>query len=442
MLNKMILNRKYKLLIATILICLIYLVIHYFKNNITSPFYKYYSSFFDYDVTIYGDVNPQDGIGNQAIEAFELLKKDANVQILTYNTSNKNELSQELKDHILGYGAYGKVLLYEGVLLGKGDIKPINKIKYRTAKNRDEQIWIAYSMFESSKITDFMVQSINNEFDMVVLPDKWLIDVYKNSGVTKPIFVVPLSIDYNDLINKPFKTDRNAAFTFGNFSSLIDRKNQVKLLAAFKIVNKLYPDTHLILNSRYSTGKSKKRLLAFLDANKINNVTIGYKSLSEADYKKTLEKIDAFVYPSLGEGFSIQPREAMAMGIPSIITDNSAQSTICESGLVECVKADIKIPACYDGWFGGCIGTYSDCTVEDLANSMIKVYNNYKYYLSKAPAMREWAMQYTIDNLRKKYVNMVKPKRIILGDRNEITDDYLMTNSEELYNKFIRINKN
>jgi hypothetical protein len=36
---------------------------------------------------------------------------------------------------------------------------------------------------------------------------------------------------------------------------------------------------------------------------------------------------------------------------------------------------------------------------------------------------------------------MVKPKKVILGDRNEITKDYLMTNSKELYNKFMNLKK-
>jgi hypothetical protein len=35
-----------------------------------------------------------------------------------------------------------------------------------------------------------------------------------------------------------------------------------------------------------------------------------------------------------------------------------------------------------------------------------------------------------------KYRNLVKPRSVILGNRNEITDDYLMTDSPALFNKY------
>jgi hypothetical protein len=34
---------------------------------------------------------------------------------------------------------------------------------------------------------------------------------------------------------------------------------------------------------------------------------------------------------------------------------------------------------------------------------------------------------------------MAKPSKVLLGDRNEITNDYLMTDSKELYEKYLKI---
>ena len=46
--------------------------------------------------------------------------------------------------------------------------------------------------------------------------------------------------------------------------------------------------------------------------------------------------------------------------------------------------------------------------------------------------------QYSWNNLKYRYLNLVKPKKIILGDKNEVTDDYFMTNSKKLYRKYLR----
>ena len=62
--------------------------------------------------------------------------------------------------------------------------------------------------------------------------------------------------------------------------------------------------------------------------------------------------------------------------------------------------------------------------------------NNYQKYLSLAPKARAWASRYTYENTRSLYVNLVKPKKIFLGDKNEVTDEYLMTNSKILYKKY------
>jgi len=157
--------------------------------------------------------------------------------------------------------------------------------------------------------------------------------------------------------------------------------------------------------------------------------------LSPDLYMDAQQQTDCFVYPSKGEGFSVQPREAMALGIPTIITNNTAQKTICNSGLVECVDSNIEKAAYYQLW-EAIIGNNFDCTVDDLANAMLKVYENYDHYLKQSEAARAWATGYKYENLKEKYLNMVKPKKILLGDKNEITDDYLMTNSKELYEKY------
>ena len=94
----------------------------------------------------------------------------------------------------------GKVILFEQIVSmpTRSDVNPVKEvIDYQNFKvfDRKEQIFIAYSMFESTSIPRIWVKKLNQEFDMVVVPDPYLIEVYKNSGVTVPIFFVPLGVD-------------------------------------------------------------------------------------------------------------------------------------------------------------------------------------------------------------------------------------------------------
>ncbi len=394
-----------------------------------------------YDISIVGSVKYADSISRQTIDAAKLLDKyfkvngipiwDKDLEYLDKNTASIFNRGNQL----------GRVILFEDNLTksisGKDDkLQELENKQIFKLFDREEQIFIAYSMFESTSIPRIWVERINQQFDMVVVPDPFLIEVYKNAGITKPIFFVPLGVDLDRQLALPLKSKRNNKFLFANLSAGRDNKNQLKLIQAFAQVQKIHDNVFLLINSRFTKPGIREKITEFILNNHIKNVEYTVDSLPPELYTNIMQKIDCFVYPSKGEGFSIQPREAMALGTPTIVTNNTAQKTICNSGLVECVNSNIEQASYYDVWNNAFIGNNFDCTVEDLADAMLKVYENYDNYLKNSEAARKWATQYTYENLKARYINMVKPKKLILGDKNEITDDYLMTNSKELYDKY------
>ena len=393
-----------------------------------------------YDVTVVGPVSYADGFGRQSIDAVKLLDKYLNINAVSIWPTDTNYLDKNVEKIFDRGNQLGKVILFEQIVSmpTRSDVTPVKEvIDYQNFKvfDRKEQIFIAYSMFESTSIPRIWVKKLNQEFDMVVVPDPYLIEVYKNSGVTVPIFFVPLGVDLDLQLSTPLKTKRNKNFLFTNLSISKESKNQIKLIQAFAKVQKIHNNVFLLINSRVYFGKTKETLIEYINNNDIKNVNYMVGKLSPDLYMDAQQQTDCFVYPSKGEGFSVQPREAMALGIPTIITNNTAQKTICNSGLVECVDSNIEKAAYYQLW-EAIIGNNFDCTVDDLANAMLKVYENYDHYLKQSEAARAWATGYKYENLKEKYLNMVKPKKILLGDKNEITDDYLMTNSKELYEKY------
>ena len=137
-------------------------------------------------------------------------------------------------------------------------MKKVSK-KIKTPKNENE-IRIAYSMYESSLIPPEWVKTLNHYFDAVAVPDKFLKNVYKNSGVTIPVFELPLGLNLNDFLEKPLKSQRKTPFVFGNLSSAVHRKNQLKLLQSFYLAFGNSSDVKLRLNGRYCNSEYKQEI--------------------------------------------------------------------------------------------------------------------------------------------------------------------------------------
>ena len=75
------------------------------------------------------------------------------------------------------------------------------------------------------------------------------------------------------------------------------------------------------------------------------------------------------------------------------------------------------------------IGEDFNCEVDDVAEAMRDVYENYDAYLSESQERRQFAAQYDYSSLKKRYLNMVSPKVLKFGDVNEITEEGLTTTS-------------
>ena len=392
-----------------------------------SIFHSFSSVNYKYDLTIIGQLNYSGSLGRLGISIADCLSPYVKINYIRSSGSikeaNLEQLSLGLKNIILNTdNSPGKVTLVTEHLAHKV-IRPLYK-------NIKSKIKIAYSMLESTHIPVDWVQTLNNDFDAVVVPDLFLVDVYKNSGVNIPIFVIPICMYLDDFFKKPIKKVPNSPFTFGTVATFIDRKNNHKLIQAF--INEFGNNKNFCLkiHGRYGNNKALKDKVKKL---KLMNVKISEKPISQDKYLKFLETIDCYVYISKGEGFSLTPREAMAMGIPCILTDNSAQTTICRTGLVEVVPSFIKQPFYFSGKQCGFV---FDCKINDVKKAMRKVYNKYDDYLKKAEISRGWVQAYTFSSLFKIFLNIVKPKRVILGHKDIITQDYLMTKSKLLYYKY------
>lgn len=385
-------------------------------------------------LTILGPVSMADGLGRQSVELIDALKDHVDISFRSTGTFILDGIPPKIQKILKKKAPLGKVIIYEDFLVVNG--KPLNN--NITSLRDDSSIRIAYSMFEASLIPSEWAHVLNHYFDAVLVPDQFLIEVYKNSGVTIPIFELPLGLNLDKFYQAPLKTKKNHPMVFANLSAAFPRKNQLKLLKAFHQVFGNSPDVRLKLNSRNSDPTYSKAIKDELRLIGATNIDFTEMVLEEDLYFKIFQEIDCYVSLSLGEGFSIQPREAMALGIPIIITDNTGQSTICASGLGKIVPSLNQVPAFYPA-SKDYYGISYDCNIEDVVIALRDMYENYNHYLQKGNSARKWAKQYSYDQLKPLYLTLVKPKKIVLGNINKLTSDCLFTDSVELCEKLNRL---
>lgn len=389
------------------------------------------------DLTIIGRIKMADGIGRQSIEVIKALQDDVSINFKRTELLDLTDVPKKVQDVLQKRGKDVKlapVILFEEVLWYPG----VNHYKHIFGIS-DDHIKIAYSMYESSRISQTWVSILNTYFDAAAVPDEYLVDVYKNSGVTIPVFHVPLTIDLSPVLAQNLKQQKNTPFVFANFSTCDHRKNHEMLVKAFTKAFGNRSDVQLRMSYRWGNPKLVEKLQKEVEELGLSNIQFFNIEHDTPHYIKNFKGIDCYVSLSKGEGFSIQPREAMALGIPVIATDNTAQSTICKSGLVRTVPSNIAEPAYFND--GERVGDFYNCSIEDAAEAMLDVYNNYNKYLENGPDARKWAAQYNTSSLHDIYLNLVKPKKVVLGKENRVTSEYLETTSKELYEKYVKVMK-
>jgi glycosyltransferase involved in cell wall biosynthesis len=387
------------------------------------------------DIAIHGPIVMADGIGRQTVELAKVLTKRHKVQI-TSGHVRKNDVPPEiLKIVKTKYKQPARIVIIEESLWGPGN--PIDRF-FPNLGSKD-QIRFAYSMLESTQIIAEWVIMINLYFDAVIVPDAFLVDAYRNSGVTVPVFHIPLGIDIQDFLQTPLKEPKTKGpLVFACLASGIERKNHKLMIQAFAKALGNNENALLFINCRLTEPATRAEIINEIQEQNCSNIKYTEICFKKDAYLKFFRSVDCLINLSKGEGFAIQPREAMALGIPVILSDNTAQSTICKSGLVKAVPSSISEPRYY---YGRQIkdGEQYNCSLDEAVEAIQDVYLNYAQYASKGALMREWASKYDYKNLEPLYESLVAPKKIMLGDVNEITEECIVTDSKVLYDKYANL---
>jgi glycosyltransferase involved in cell wall biosynthesis len=232
--------------------------------------------------------------------------------------------------------------------------------------------YIGHHMFEACPLPPDWVPVLNR-CAAIWTPAQWNVEVFRESGVTAPVFVAGYGV--NDNLFHPMRRERSddepytflwAGTSLGDGVNLGDRKGGELVIKAFRGLN--LPNARLIL--KVTIGSTVRRVSGD------PRIMIISSNLGELEYAALIASADCFVYPSRGEGFGLQPLEAMAAGLPVIAPAYSGMADFIESetAIVLPVRGEMEAHLYKRIYDYPCV--WADIRVDDVADRMRWAYDH------------------------------------------------------------------
>ncbi len=223
------------------------------------------------------------------------------------------------------------------VVFGQGDVLQKNFGAYK----------VGFTMLEVNGLPQEWVRQLNL-MDEVWVPSPFNLATFCDSGVVRPIHVVPLGVDPNyyhaEITGYPIKE----TFAFLTVLEWGERKAPEVLLKAFNEEFKRTEDALLIVKAVNSdpgvdVAAQIHRLGLRPEGGRIEFVV--NRLVPPSQMGSLYRSADCFVLPTRGEGWGMPILEAMACGLPVIATDWSAQSYFMHADNAYPLRVKQLIPA-------------------------------------------------------------------------------------------------
>ena len=246
---------------------------------------------------------------------------------------------------------------------------------------------VLMTMFETDSIPQAWISSCNRA-SAVVVPSEHCRDAFQ-PWLDVPVEVAPLGVDAD--FYKPIVRVERDPFTFLMAGLLHYRKGAEFAVRAFREEFNGNDDVRLVLKTRRH----------FLDVGE-QSIQDGRIRIIDEDYTREQMRAlyrdaDCFLAPSRGEASGLTPREAMATGLPTILTDWGGLAEIADDRYafpVEVEGLEPAPPTCssYGAGVAGNlpIGNFARPSVSHLRQQMRSVYEHRKAASARGLRGAQW----------------------------------------------------
>lgn len=233
---------------------------------------------------------------------------------------------------------------------------------------------IIYTAWESTDLTP-QWKSNMSVCDELWATSHWVKNVFENLFPEKRVFVYKhgISPDWKPKLRK----ESNKPFTFLHVGEPYSRKDAKLVTETFIELFGDDQDYRLVLKaSGMNTVKIKDPKYGYLSSPSAayDNIFCIDGILSDEQMISLHEQCDVFVYPSWGEGWGLQPMQALASGMPVISTDGWADYS-------NYITWRLDSRWCYSPWQNIHPGLMMEPSKEDLKFQMANAKENYESVL-------------------------------------------------------------
>jgi glycosyltransferase involved in cell wall biosynthesis len=207
---------------------------------------------------------------------------------------------------------------------------------------------VFYSVWETDRLP--LPYCCNLGFaDQIWIPTRWGASVLANSGVNPlKIRTVPEGVDTAIFRPGPSRDRAHQTFEFLFVGKWEERKGIKTLLSAFTSEFQPSEPVRLTLNCGYD------RMLGFSVDDLVRQQLAGSHSVSririnprldQTELISLMQTADAFVLPTRGEGWGLPILEAMACGLPVIVTNHGGHLEFCNEGNAHLINVKSMVHA-------------------------------------------------------------------------------------------------
>jgi glycosyltransferase involved in cell wall biosynthesis len=237
------------------------------------------------------------------------------------------------------------------------------------------------------------------QFDQVVVPCEYNVELF--SEFHKDVSYCPLGVDHKFWKPMP-KPD--GVFRFQGGGSLWKRKGMDVLVKAFNALN--LPDSELHIKAAPHAQDVPSQHLG-------DKVFLNRTWMSPIEQREWYSKADCFVAPARGEGFGLMPLQAIASGIPTIVSDSTGQAQFAHLafGVVPCGKSKAES-----------VGLWDEPNQKILEELMMEAYRNRGSIKQTAISRIPETKAFSWSNATRRLLSLI-PEGTLLDDPDWVLPD-------------------